>query len=91
MTADEPPIDSGATVANIQACAPATAAVPGRGGVGIEPPFDCDDDQCAPGVCSLADVVPVWMRPYRCQYLSDAERRVRRQVFGEPGTPIPDA
>lgn len=48
-----------------------------------EPPFNCDDDECSPGVCSLADVVPTWLRPYRCQYLAAADRRARDVVIRE--------
>ena len=48
-----------------------------------EPPFICDDEQCAPGVCSLEGVVPTWMRPYRCQYLSEGDRRARDIVFAD--------
>jgi len=48
----------------------------------IEPPFICDDEQCSPGVCSLADL-PTWIRPYRCQYLGAADRRARDIVIRE--------
>lgn len=51
-----------------------------------EPPFICDDDLCSPGVCSLTGVVPTWMRPYRCQYLSAADRRARDIVIREAGS-----
>lgn len=48
-----------------------------------EPQFCCDDDECLPGICSLAGILPTWMRPYRCQYLSTADRHARDIVIRE--------
>jgi len=43
--------------------------------------FDCPDAECA-GECSMDDL-PVVLRPYWCNHVTDAMRRVRDLVAAE--------